>query len=513
MARQLALLPYWEMRAVERMTAAERASLPYLAQIQDLYDNARRKTVDSVRRMYGAYYSDKGWDTKALYSIAPSGDIRRSQTEMRELGLSTRLPANYRGRMSRLEMMNAQMWAESQKAALKHQNLETKSHVKTIAHGYNRTVYDISKGIGFTPAFTQLNTGTLNQILTTRFKGQNYSQRVWGNTNKLANSLTNTLGTAIATGQSPEKTIREIRERFDVTKSEAARLVRTETNFFENRAELEAYESMGIEKYAFSATLDAKTSIICREHDGKVYDVKEAMQGDNAPPLHPNCRSTIVPHIDGWRPQTRIARDPFTGRNEYVKNMTYEQWAVGVGIPDAFTILKDGSVLITTRPKGLINEPLMRSEAFIRANSYETMLIYDEKDKVVDALIGTRHSVSIDRKAHDLLATGKYGVSHNHPTGGSFSLQDLLTSSDFNLPSLRAIGKNWAYTMKPNGKWPKRVDIRAAYDKNHKLFIEPLRTRSMDGMRVTDQMLLTARNKMMDGVAKDLGLTYIRSRM
>jgi len=47
-----------------------------------------------------------------------------------------------------------------------------------------------------------------------------------------------------------------------------------------------------IKGYMFQAMLDNRTSSICRYHDGKIYDV-----GDRrfAPPLHFNCRSTLVP--------------------------------------------------------------------------------------------------------------------------------------------------------------------------------------------------------------------------
>ena len=94
-----------------------------------------------------------------------------------------------------------------------------------------------------------------------------------------------------------------------------------------NKAEIEAYEEMGIKKFKYLAVLDSRTSEICRDMDGKIFDVKDAVQGENTPPLHPNCRSTIVPYISKeYEPEIRIARDPETGKNYYIENMNYREW-------------------------------------------------------------------------------------------------------------------------------------------------------------------------------------------
>ena len=53
----------------------------------------------------------------------------------------------------------------------------------------------------------------------------------------------------------------------------------------------------------YRATLDSRTSAICRSLDGKVYDVGEGPK----PPLHINCRSTRVPIFDGAALGTRPA--------------------------------------------------------------------------------------------------------------------------------------------------------------------------------------------------------------
>ncbi len=321
---------YWAKRSLERTTAAEMRSAPYLKMIQRTYRETAKYMTGSIQRLYAAYYSSAGktFDIATLQDIAPRGSLTKLKSDMERLGLDTRLPDNYRGRINRLQLMNLQAWAEVKKAALQEQNLSRKMYGSAVEDAYYRTIFDTANKLGKTQTFSTLDTKTVNKVLSTKFYGKNYSERIWTNTDTLANNLNEIISKAVATGQPQEVTIREIQERFSVSASNAARLVRTEICYFENQGELESYREIGVEKFKFLATLDSRTSEICRNMDGKIFSVKDAKQGVNVPPLHPYCRSTIVPYISKeLEPKQRIARDPATERNYYVQgDMNYESW-------------------------------------------------------------------------------------------------------------------------------------------------------------------------------------------
>lgn len=131
------------------------------------------------------------------------------------------------------------------------------------------------------------------------------------------------------TGRSADKTARAVAERFGVAASDARRLVRTESCYVANQAEMDSYKECGVEKYEFVAALDARTSQICRDMDGKVFPVEEQSPGTNAPPMHPYCRSTTIAVFDDEVTEglQRRARDPVTGKNELIPaDMTYWEW-------------------------------------------------------------------------------------------------------------------------------------------------------------------------------------------
>lgn len=80
-----------------------------------------------------------------------------------------------------------------------------------------------------------------------------------------------------------------------------------------------------IKKYKYLAELDKHTSEICQELDGQVFLLEEAEVGINYPPMHPNCRSTVIGYFDDDT-SDRFARD-FEGKSYYVpSNMSYEKW-------------------------------------------------------------------------------------------------------------------------------------------------------------------------------------------
>ena len=73
-------------------------------------------------------------------------------------------------------------------------------------------------------------------------------------------------------------------------------IVRTSVNQVQNQASQAVYaaNSKVAPKYQYVATLDSRTSAVCRDLDGKTF----AYNRGPTPPQHFNCRSTTVPVVD-----------------------------------------------------------------------------------------------------------------------------------------------------------------------------------------------------------------------
>lgn len=97
----------------------------------------------------------------------------------------------------------------------------------------------------------------------------------------------------------------------EITRRQAAGITRTAVNAMANQAKREFYKANSdlFEEELYVATLDARTTPICRSLDGETFPVGKGP----IPPLHFNCRSLRVAALDGEAIGERPAR-AFTQR-------------------------------------------------------------------------------------------------------------------------------------------------------------------------------------------------------
>lgn len=128
-------------------------------------------------------------------------------------------------------------------------------------------------------------------------------------------------------GESTDKIARRLRRQLiAVPNNQIKAMVRTSVNQVANAASQAVYtQNQDISsKYRYIATLDSRTSAICRALDGQEFQYGKGP----TPPQHFNCRSTTVPLIDYERlgipppkPGKRRSRDGLVPANQ-----SYGQW-------------------------------------------------------------------------------------------------------------------------------------------------------------------------------------------
>jgi SPP1 gp7 family putative phage head morphogenesis protein len=197
--------------------------------------------------------------------------------------------------------------------------------------GFRRSAFTIDTGVGVYYNLATTNPQRIDTIVNQPWAPdkKNFSDRLWRDKDKLASTLQQEMQNAVSRGDKLDTAVKNIAKRMNAAKSSAARLVMTESAFISGKAQRDCFAELGVEEYEFVATLDRKTSEICREHDGKVHKVKDYKPGTNAPPMHCWCRSCIVPYFDDveGRMGERAARDPDIGKRAMVPaDMTYSEW-------------------------------------------------------------------------------------------------------------------------------------------------------------------------------------------
>lgn len=225
-------------------------------------------------------------------------------------------------------------------------------------------------------------------------------------------------------------------------------------------SEIESYKETGIKKYRFLATLDIKTSEVCRNMDGKEFDVDKAVPGENLPPLHPWCRSTTISTMNKqvMDKLQRRARDPVTGKTYLIPaNMNYNEWIKTVRSGGLSANGENSEIPKHQSPKLLEKiknvdynkavKKLEQYEKIISRNDIENAVVIT-KDGEVWQCFGTSNRVFPDYDLGNKLK-GAY-VTHNHPiseTEYSFSEEDYKLFKEYKLPVLRGVDEKYEYTF------------------------------------------------------------------
>lgn len=319
---------YWDNRAAKRLIEAEKQSNDYIKKVKKIYSKANDDIKKELANVYKNYSKETGIDVHTLKILLSKEEADEFWKTLKGQGLKKYVQANYKSRINRLEQIQGQLYAKAKEIYKEELNTVYGHYRSVINESYNKTIYDTQIGTGYDFTFNKLDDKMIETVLNTKWYGGNYSSRIWGNTDMLANRVSETIGGALISGKPYYKTANEIADIFGVAQYYAERLVRTETNHFNAEAEALAYKELGVEKYVFVATLDNRTSKMCQEHDGKIYDFKDMETGVNYPPLHPNCRSTTRGYLGEEEEKTlkRRARNPITGKTEIIDNMNYEDW-------------------------------------------------------------------------------------------------------------------------------------------------------------------------------------------
>lgn len=330
---------YWKRRSNLRMESYHKDSDETIHRINNVYDKAIKDINEDINKVFYKYLVDSD------LSVTEARQLLNSKISKKELDsirsrihgiqdkelkkyMMAQLNANaYKARITRLEALKESIYINTKLAADVEIKQSTKLYTDNIKKAYYTNLFDIQKGLGIGFNVAEMPLESIKEILKNNWSGKHYSKRIWHNTDVLAQKLEEIITSGLMSGKSSRRMALELQDQTDYGKFAAERLIRTETTYISNMAERESYKEAGIEKVIFIATLDLRTSKICRSMDGKVIKVDKLIPGGNLPPLHPYCRSTTRAYLKNMERLQRRARDPETGKTYIVQgDMTYQDW-------------------------------------------------------------------------------------------------------------------------------------------------------------------------------------------
>lgn len=257
--------------------------------------------------------------------------------------------------ISRLEALKVQTQQEIEKLYGNYHDSIDEHITNLYTSGYYHTAYEVQRGVGVGWQMQSFNPEKVNDIIHKPWAvdGRNFSERIWTDKTKLINNMHDSLTRMCITGESPDRAIREISQNMKVSRSQAARIVQTESAAFSAKAQETCFSDLDVEEFEVVETLDSHTCPTCGEMDGKHFPMKDYKIGVTVPPFHPNCRGCTCPYFnDEFTTGERVARGA-DGKKYYVpENTTYEEWKksfVDGDKPDLKPVKKDDTVELKSK--------------------------------------------------------------------------------------------------------------------------------------------------------------------
>lgn len=332
---------YWKERFQQLESARHESFVEKIAEIQEQFDKAQYLIEEKINAWYQRFADNNNIALVEAKKLLNSEELREFKWDVndyikygKENAVDGRWMkelenASARVHISRLEQIKIQV-QQYVEMVFGNYNDALDGHIKDLyKQDYYHTAFEIQKGIGVGYDFAGVDEEKLSEISNKPWTsdGINFSDRIWSDKKKLINQLQTSLTQMCIVGIGVNKVIKDMTKAMNAKKANVSRLVRTESAYFGSLAQKKCFEELDVERYKIIATLDNRTSVICRDMDGKVFKMSEFEAGLTAPPFHVNCRSCICPYFDDEFATGKRAARGEDGKTYYVPaDMTYKEW-------------------------------------------------------------------------------------------------------------------------------------------------------------------------------------------
>lgn len=351
---------YWQRRNLQREKDINKQALHVENVLLRAYTQAQSYLTDKARQLFKRMQTASGLtEEQARYilnSSMPPETLVELQKQANQIDnaqlrkeAQNRLTAeSYKFRITRADELKARSYIAAKQVADVQLQAQTEFYVDVIKKSFGQASAEIfmrrARELRLTAKFpvevwnketayelTYIPTQQVETILNRKWLGSNYSKRIWGNTEKLAQKLEEMFTVEALTGKQEIEFVKELQAEFGTSFNVARRLVRTEANYIHNQSQLEAWQKNGVKQYILIAVHDLRTSEICKKKDKKIFSVSEAeCNGENGtfPPFHPWCRTVAVAYFGKRTLNGTIkALDPVTRETfDLPRGATYDDW-------------------------------------------------------------------------------------------------------------------------------------------------------------------------------------------
>lgn len=446
---------YWKDRFGQLEAAQNQKGADTYEEIEKIYRQAQREIEGKINTWYHRFAENNGISMTEARKMLFGADLKEfkwdvhdyirygeenavSQAWMKELE-----NASARFHITRFEALKLQVQQSMEQVFGNQLDCVDAAMRRIYQDGYYHTAYELQKGFGIGWDIAGLDQKHLEKVIAKPWAvdGKNFSERIWGNKQKLISEIHNELTQNVILGRDPQKAIDAIARKMKTSKYNAGRLVMTEEAYFSSLAQRDCFQALDVEQYEIVAVLDSRTSEICQEMDGKVFPIKDFKAGVTAPPFHVFCRSTTVPYFEedfgiiGQRVAT--GKD---GKMYYVPaDMGYEKWKkvfVDGGDKSGLQeISSDDKIEIGEEERYALNRYLSSESYILNDKLRKGMELTDEEKKWVrdlDSILDKmpEYKGTVYRSVSDFGIENVEKFINSHVTDSEFRSSAYVSSSE-----------------------------------------------------------------------------------
>lgn len=289
---------YWRKREEENLKANRKSEAEYEKAINDTYKYMLDQIQKEINGFYAKYARAEGitlseakqkvskldieeYGRKAARYVKTKDFSKQANDEMRLYNATMKI--------NRLELLKANIGLE---LVAGFDELQKYFEEKLT----NRTMDEFKRQSGILGRTVQNNEKAAHAVVNASFKNATYSDRIWMYQGMLKAELDSLLKKGLIQGKHPTELARHLQKRFGVSAYNANRLMVTELARVQTEAQKQSFIRNGFAQYTFLAIGTACET--CRALDEKHFDIDKMMPGENAPPMHPNCRCSVAAYMD-----------------------------------------------------------------------------------------------------------------------------------------------------------------------------------------------------------------------
>lgn len=309
---------YWEKREAENLKHCITEEKEFDKQLHRIYEDMLDKVQKEIDAFYGKYATKEGITIAEAKKRVSKLDIkayeRKAKRYVKEREFSAEANEEMRlynltMKVNRLEMLKANIGLE-----LIAGHDEVQKFMEGILQG--RTEDELKRQAGFLGKSVTNNAKAARTIVNASFHNATFSNRIWMHQDLLKAEVGKLLQNGLIQGRNPRVLAKDIEKKFNVSRHNAERLMRTELARVQTEAQKESFIRNGFSMYTFHTNTGCCD--ICAALNGKHFKIKDMAYGDNAPPVHPHCRCSTSAYEDS---------EEYNEWLDYVSNGgTTEEW-------------------------------------------------------------------------------------------------------------------------------------------------------------------------------------------